>query len=114
MHDVYEHTVRELVPWIIRHRPLGYKFVTVAECLGDKYSMYRSNDINTNEDIDNPINTFNNTDNNNNINRFNNNTVINDDNQGNLVYQSSALSSYKYNNVLLLIIIVTLLKIIYI
>jgi len=151
MHDVYEYTVREIVPWIIKHKPLGYKFVTVAECLGDKYSMYQlknkkdfqtiseTNDININ--INEPISNYdfnnlkepknnnnNNTNNtfinidksnsnltsNNNIDNFSDNTVINDNNQGNLVYESSALLSYKYNNVLLFIIAITFLKIIYI
>jgi len=35
MHDVQEHTVKEIVPWIIKNKPEGYKYVTVAECLGD-------------------------------------------------------------------------------
>ncbi|ORX76544.1 glycoside hydrolase/deacetylase [Anaeromyces robustus] len=35
MHDVQEHTVHEIVPWIIKNKPEGYKYVTVAECLGD-------------------------------------------------------------------------------
>jgi len=37
MHDVHVHTVREIVPWVIKNAPVDkYKFVTVAECLGDK------------------------------------------------------------------------------
>ncbi|ORX76542.1 glycoside hydrolase/deacetylase, partial [Anaeromyces robustus] len=35
MHETYKHTVEELVPWVIKNKPKGYKFVTVAECLGD-------------------------------------------------------------------------------
>jgi len=35
MHDVQVHTVKEIVPWILKNKPEGYKFVTVAECLGD-------------------------------------------------------------------------------
>jgi len=35
MHDVNDHTVHQIVPWIIENAPKGYKFVTVAECLGD-------------------------------------------------------------------------------
>jgi len=40
MHDVNDHTVRQIVPWIIKNTPKKYKFVTVAECLGDKDSAY--------------------------------------------------------------------------
>jgi len=36
MHDVNDHTVHQIVPWIIENAPSKqYKFVTVAECLGD-------------------------------------------------------------------------------
>jgi len=36
MHDVYDSTVNSIVPWILEHAPFDkYKFVTVAECLGD-------------------------------------------------------------------------------
>jgi len=36
MHDVNDHTVHQIVPWIIENAPFDqYKFVTVAECLGD-------------------------------------------------------------------------------
>ncbi|ORX76918.1 glycoside hydrolase/deacetylase [Anaeromyces robustus] len=34
-HDVKEHTVKVIVPWLIQNKPEGYQFVTVAECLGD-------------------------------------------------------------------------------
>ncbi|OUM62521.1 carbohydrate esterase family 4 protein, partial [Piromyces sp. E2] len=41
MHDVQKHTVKEIVPWVIKHAPFDkYKFVTVAECLGNKNDMY--------------------------------------------------------------------------
>jgi len=40
MHDPYKHTVKELVPWLIKNAPSKYKFVTVAECLGDKDGAY--------------------------------------------------------------------------
>jgi hypothetical protein len=45
MHDTEEYTVREIAPWIIENSGMkekGYRFVTVAECLGEKDSMYRS------------------------------------------------------------------------
>jgi len=36
MHDVYDSTVNHIVPWILEHAPFDkYKFVTVAQCLGD-------------------------------------------------------------------------------
>jgi len=35
MHDVNDHTVHQIVPWIIENGPKDYKYVTVAECLGD-------------------------------------------------------------------------------
>jgi peptidoglycan/xylan/chitin deacetylase (PgdA/CDA1 family) len=36
MHDTYERTVTQLTPWSITYiKGLGYKLVTVAECLGD-------------------------------------------------------------------------------
>jgi peptidoglycan/xylan/chitin deacetylase (PgdA/CDA1 family) len=36
MHDVHVHTVKEIVPWVIKNAPVDkYKFVSVAECLGD-------------------------------------------------------------------------------
>ncbi|ORX52143.1 glycoside hydrolase/deacetylase, partial [Piromyces finnis] len=47
MHDVYKHTLEKIVTWIADNKPLGYEFVTVAECLGDKSSMYRSIQENT-------------------------------------------------------------------
>ena len=45
MHDSESYTVRNIAPWIIESSGMkekGYRFVTVAECLGDKSSMYRS------------------------------------------------------------------------
>jgi len=45
MHDTENYTVREIAPWIIEKSGMkekGYRFVTVAECLGDKKGMYRS------------------------------------------------------------------------
>jgi len=46
MHDVQEHTVEKIVPWIINNAPFDkYKFVTVAECLGNKNDMYASGKI---------------------------------------------------------------------
>jgi len=36
MHDVQQHTVQEIIPWLVKNAPFNkYKFVTVAECLGD-------------------------------------------------------------------------------
>jgi len=35
MHDVQNHTVEKIIPWLLENLPEGYKFVTVAECLGD-------------------------------------------------------------------------------
>jgi len=41
MHDVHIHTVRNIVPWVIKNAPFDkYKFVTVAECLGDADGAY--------------------------------------------------------------------------
>jgi len=41
MHDVHVHTVKEIVPWVIKNAPVDkYKFVTVAECLGDADGAY--------------------------------------------------------------------------
>eukprot|EP00833_Pecoramyces_ruminatium_P013396 jgi/Orpsp1_1/1187428/evm.model.d7180000057638.1 len=52
MHDVQKHTVKEIIPWLIENAPFDkYKFVTVAECLGDKDGMYASN--NTSESTGN-------------------------------------------------------------
>ncbi|KAG4089439.1 glycoside hydrolase/deacetylase [Neocallimastix lanati (nom. inval.)] len=37
MHDINTHTAEQIVPWITDNAPFDkYKFVTVAECLGDK------------------------------------------------------------------------------
>jgi len=36
MHDVHNHTVQKIIPWLLQNLPEGYRFVTVAECLGDK------------------------------------------------------------------------------
>lgn len=129
MHDVYEHTVREIVPWIIKNKPEGYKFVTVAECLGDKYSMYRSKSytktktyttttssyIIPTENSDNYLdgNYYTENDDNDNYN-MDNMLINNDDNnddQGNLVYSSAHLS-YKSNNILILSFLVFIIKII--
>ncbi|KAG4086885.1 glycoside hydrolase/deacetylase [Neocallimastix lanati (nom. inval.)] len=42
MHDVHIHTVREIVPWLLENAPFDkYRFVTVAECLGDASGAYR-------------------------------------------------------------------------
>jgi len=48
MHDSQNYTVSEIAPWIIEKSGMkekGYRFVTVAECLGDKKGMYRSGKI---------------------------------------------------------------------
>jgi len=45
MHDSQNYTVRDIAPWIVEKSGMkekGYRFVTVAECLGDKSGMYRS------------------------------------------------------------------------
>jgi len=45
MHDSENYTVNEIAPWIIEKsgmREKGYRFVTVAECLGHKEDMYLS------------------------------------------------------------------------
>jgi len=45
MHDSQNYTVRNIAPWIIEKSGMkekGYRFVTVAECLGDKNGMYTS------------------------------------------------------------------------
>ncbi|OUM66162.1 carbohydrate esterase family 4 protein [Piromyces sp. E2] len=45
MHDTENITVSNIVPWIIEESGMkekGYRFVTVAECLGEKDSMYVS------------------------------------------------------------------------
>lgn len=44
MHDVHDHTVKEVVPWLIKNLPEGYKYVSVAECLGDKTLGKAGND----------------------------------------------------------------------
>jgi len=54
MHDTEEYTVDEIVPWIIEEsgmREKGYRFVTVAECLGNKSSMYKSGNTYGNEEL---------------------------------------------------------------
>ncbi|KAI8982102.1 hypothetical protein BDF20DRAFT_818542, partial [Mycotypha africana] len=34
-HEVYEQTVKQLVPWVIKYvKSKGYEFVTVADCIG--------------------------------------------------------------------------------
>ncbi|ORX84390.1 glycoside hydrolase/deacetylase [Anaeromyces robustus] len=58
MHDVQKHTVKEIVPWIIENAPFDkYKFVTVAECLGNKNDMYVSG-----KTVDDSSNNTNSTD----------------------------------------------------
>jgi len=55
MHDSQNYTVNEIAPWIIEESGMkekGYKFVTVAECLGDKDGMYRSG-----KTYDDPVDT---------------------------------------------------------
>jgi len=45
MHDTENYTVSDIAPWIIEKsgmREKGYRFVTVAECLGNREGMYRS------------------------------------------------------------------------
>jgi len=45
LHDIHVHSVKEITPWIIEESGMkekGYRFVTVAECLGDKEGMYVS------------------------------------------------------------------------
>jgi len=45
MHDSQSYTVNKIAPWIIEKSGMkekGYRFVTVAECLGDKNGMYSS------------------------------------------------------------------------
>jgi len=45
MHDVYDSTVNQIVPWILENAPFDkYKFVTVAECLGDKKETHKDDD----------------------------------------------------------------------
>ncbi|ORX76545.1 glycoside hydrolase/deacetylase [Anaeromyces robustus] len=54
MHDVYEHTVKQIVPWFIENNPYkDYKFVTVAECLGDKEfaSLIKTNNNDTSSNL---------------------------------------------------------------
>ncbi|ORX78617.1 glycoside hydrolase/deacetylase [Anaeromyces robustus] len=52
MHDVHEHTVKQIVPWVIKNAPLDkYKFVTVAECLGDYKEGHFDRDGNPLPDI---------------------------------------------------------------
>lgn len=47
MHDVNDHTVHKIVPWIIENAPFDqYKFVTVAECLGDDKETHYDTDGN--------------------------------------------------------------------
>ncbi|ORX69832.1 glycoside hydrolase/deacetylase [Anaeromyces robustus] len=87
MHDSKSHTVQETVPWIINSGMLkNYKFVTVAECLGDKSYGYKeglsspsNNPIINNNNNNNPFNSNNNNNSNNNSNinsNINNNGII--------------------------------------
>jgi len=54
MHDVYDSTVNQIVPWILEHAPFDkYKFVTVAQCLGDNKETHydaHGNSLSTNTD----------------------------------------------------------------
>jgi len=97
MHDSQEYTVHQIAPWIIEESGMkekGYRFVTVAECLGEKDYMYVSgktfdktekskenNDSSSsetnNKSIDN-TNTKNNETNSTNENDKNNDNTIND------------------------------------
>lgn len=91
MHDVQKHTVKEIIPWLIENAPFDkYKFVTVAECLGDKDGMYASN--NTSESTGNRTTT----EASNVVTEDNSQNVIpNDDgNKSNLV-SSDAINSFK-------------------
>ncbi|ORX52880.1 glycoside hydrolase/deacetylase [Piromyces finnis] len=48
LHDTQNYTVHEIVPWIIEKSGMkekGYRFVTVAECLGEKKNMYNSGKV---------------------------------------------------------------------
>ncbi|ORX52883.1 glycoside hydrolase/deacetylase [Piromyces finnis] len=48
MHDTENATVSDITPWIIEKSGMkekGYRFVTVAECLGDKNGMYVSGKV---------------------------------------------------------------------
>jgi len=49
LHDSLNYTVDYIAPWVIEEsgmREKGYRFVTVAECLGDKEGMYVSGKTN--------------------------------------------------------------------
>ena len=77
LHDSQNYTVKQIAPWIIEKSGMkekGYRFVTVAECLGDKSDMYISG-----KTYDN-ANTFSNSNNNNTI-INNNNNISSNENQ---------------------------------
>jgi len=75
MHDVNSHTAEQIVPWIMENAPFEkYKFVTVAECLGDdEEGKNDSYNIKGNKSEDKDINGSN----------SNNNTTIENNNQDN-------------------------------
>ncbi|KAL6608525.1 glycoside hydrolase/deacetylase [Neocallimastix californiae] len=118
MHDSQNYTVNEIAPWIIEKSGMkekGYRFVTVAECLGDKDGMYTSgrtyiDDKNVDNDlsavifengtiIDGDSDVYmareneNNEDNNNNIN-INDNINVNDS-----INDNDNIDDYDNNNV---------------
>ncbi|OBZ86144.1 Peptidoglycan-N-acetylglucosamine deacetylase [Choanephora cucurbitarum] len=46
-HDIHEHTVTELVPWLVGYiKEKGYQFVTVSDCIG--IPAYRNDTLSTN------------------------------------------------------------------
>jgi len=62
MHDTQNYTVHDIVPWILEESGMkekGYRFVTVAECLGNKAGMYVSgNTYGDEEMVANATNTM--------------------------------------------------------
>lgn len=115
MHDVYEHTVRKVIPWLVQNKPLGYKFVTVAECLGQKNSMYASGHAAETRNITNVNNATNTTNATKTTNTTNttNTTIVNDStsHQQLVVSKSSAYSNtIKLWSLSLLVSIVLTLK----
>jgi len=114
MHDVNSHTAEQIVPWIMENAPFDkYKFVTVAECLGDDkegkndtYNIHgntgKGKSENTNSDeqskdtpvSDNTQNQDQNQNNNENGTNLNNNVqnteTVTDDGDGNNLNKSGA------------------------
>lgn len=96
MHDVQKHTVKEIMPWIIENAPFDkYKFVTVAECLGDKDGMYISGKDAQTEDAVNNVDADTNSNNREIGDNLQNVIPNNDDTNKSNLTSSDAVNSFK-------------------